>query len=984
MGEPTDGTGTVSLQQHTDAQTWSTPETNQFAQYFGPPSGPIHTNPYDKFGYTNFDLPDAYKGKNLFLRDTIDGFILEDNTWFTSVCLPYVRTDQHHFAWNEWHFDTHLVGRVPEEGVSRLIRSSKRSFKESTVRRGIAFQLEHGFMNTPEGRQQYVMNLRQIQQSVQETANHDVIGAVLSCRRYDREWEKKHGHFQKSFPEVMKREVNQWAIAQKHPNGLDYMHEEFKGRLARWKVSPDMWIFPPKLCLYLSMVPPEKTKFMEVGPEGPAKFNQGAQALSSFRGVQVYETREFDVFEGDLPIDLLRRKQQIGEYYVMHDPYRYASDAEVKAKYRSEHRDIVIYDEDKDGWQRISFSDALKNARNHQGSEDPLDGTAAEGDIFYVQRHKGMPNETKTRLWFLGEMQEKHLSIANVRRAAHSMAKQMGEGPNDGEHGIAAVKAHYQNIAGLHTMYNWSGGESAEHVRMFKRASAGATGPTLASVGAAVQTAGLDNAFVGDMVRRISDPADQQRFLSGLHNSLSDVSAQKSTKNLYKAMVKKAPKRDSEVVNWLQQSPFWHAEAAVSTAGGDEWVSTSETWKAEYEGHPDWRAGDPATNYTTAAPVAYTPSSGGSDWDSTPWVIAAKAASQPSDTRGFAPMSSASQFSRNDISDILGSDAASKMARIGDCMVNDKSFAFDTQGDEIGVWRKDGAGNLSAPGGDALGHVRNNDRQKALWNAFDKETTVHHCAHVFLGILADVEHLEKLAKQNVWIPFNVVLVRPHMTYDMCSAVLMKGGMETGMTAVGHNDFQLGDDVASKMHYGHYTFKSKAFVQQPRNIIIAENVFAQGYVRGTNSTKMNTTHVPTERKEAMWSWLVSYGGEEGVPNYPNPIDLKGNFDTDDASQGVHIKGGDYYHSAWKTNPSARDDGFLIDVDSGQEFLENTEGTLNTVCYQGHQFSYSRKNDAHTVVTRNTGHWGANVYPGCGAVRAGEAQCFRDMNYVDCAF
>ena len=134
----------LSLQQHNGKQTVSDGTGNPWMEYFGPPHGPIHTNPYDKFAYTNFDLPDAYRGRNLFLRDTIDGFIMEENTWYTSVCLPYVRTDEHHFAWNEWHFDTHVVGKVPEEGVSRLIRSSQRSFKESTVRRGIAFTLEHG------------------------------------------------------------------------------------------------------------------------------------------------------------------------------------------------------------------------------------------------------------------------------------------------------------------------------------------------------------------------------------------------------------------------------------------------------------------------------------------------------------------------------------------------------------------------------------------------------------------------------------------------------------------------------------------------------------------------------------------------------------------------------------------------------------------------------------------------------------------------
>ena len=40
---------------------------------------------------------------------------------------------------NEWHFNQTLAGRVPNEGVSRLITSSKRQFKDHTIRRGLAF-----------------------------------------------------------------------------------------------------------------------------------------------------------------------------------------------------------------------------------------------------------------------------------------------------------------------------------------------------------------------------------------------------------------------------------------------------------------------------------------------------------------------------------------------------------------------------------------------------------------------------------------------------------------------------------------------------------------------------------------------------------------------------------------------------------------------------------------------------------------------------
>lgn len=64
---------------------------------------------------------------------------MEDIEWYTTIALPWAQTDQVNVTWNEWHFDNHLADRVPHEGVSRLVTTSKRQFKQHIVRRGLAF-----------------------------------------------------------------------------------------------------------------------------------------------------------------------------------------------------------------------------------------------------------------------------------------------------------------------------------------------------------------------------------------------------------------------------------------------------------------------------------------------------------------------------------------------------------------------------------------------------------------------------------------------------------------------------------------------------------------------------------------------------------------------------------------------------------------------------------------------------------------------------
>ena len=903
---------------------------NPWENYFGPIAGDIKTNPYDKFGYDNFTLPDAYNGRNMFLRDTIDGFIMEENAWYTTVCLPYVRTDEHHFSWNEWRFDTHLVGRVPEEGVSRMIRSSKRSFKESTVRRGIAFQLEHGFMNTPEGQQQYVMNLKQIKQSVQETANHDVVAALLSCRRYDREWEKRNGSYQVSPARLHRAEVSQWAIAQKHPNGLDILHEEFKERLNRWNVTPNMWIFPPKLCLFLTMVPPEKTEFMRVGSKGPATFDAGPKALTSFRGVNVFETRTFDVNEGDLPIDLLRRNQTIGEYNVMDDPHKNQGIASYK-KYRSSTRDIIVYNEDDDQWARMSFIQALQACKRPQGEGDY---TGVNDDVFFYNDN-GVP----TPCTYFGQMQPDHLTNDSVLKVATTMAASIPDG--------GTPDSHFRTINSLIHQYNYNGVSS---IPMFKRNAATNTGVSVSTVADKMAAKGFDPNFVTDTVARLGDHTAAQQFLVGLDEYVAS-NDDKPTKNLYKAMSKKAPKAQADLATWIATTPFWKKDLDTSSLVSEtEWVKTSETWDSKYANDPNWMPGDPNTGYTTPSKVAYTPTSA---WADTPWMVASRGrAAQSSTSQRRGPMQRFGLDS--DLDDVLGAGASAKMARIGALF----SGNDDEQTKRVGV--------LKGMPGDQSGDWAE-ERWKYASGLGDE--VLKRCAQIFLLSDATVENLGILAKHNCFVPVNVVLARPGMEYQMGSAVLMKGGAETGMTAVGHNDFQLGDDVASKMHYGHYTFKSKAFVQQPRNIIIAENIFAQGYVKG-NGVGFHSDDA--ESNPSIHAILCSCEQKR----YPSPLSMAGNWSGENGKS--HIRGADYdvFRGRWRSH---KDDDTDKITDPTSSFLLNDVNHKNIVCFQGHQFNYDVEKNTFTVVTRNTGHWGPNVYPGCGAVRDGGAVPFKEQSW-----
>ena len=57
---------------------------NAWAAFFGAPSSPWKTSSYDQYDRHNYNLPDAYIGKNETLAQTIDELIYTDETFYTT------------------------------------------------------------------------------------------------------------------------------------------------------------------------------------------------------------------------------------------------------------------------------------------------------------------------------------------------------------------------------------------------------------------------------------------------------------------------------------------------------------------------------------------------------------------------------------------------------------------------------------------------------------------------------------------------------------------------------------------------------------------------------------------------------------------------------------------------------------------------------------------------------------------------------------
>jgi hypothetical protein len=110
---------------------------------------PIVTNPYSKYPHETLARPDVYKNSNPYLTNVIITIIEDEQLVPTCILFPKRQTqNETSVSWDEFHFKNALLGAVSEEGVSRLVTLQISERRDHYVRYGLAFMIEHGFMQS--------------------------------------------------------------------------------------------------------------------------------------------------------------------------------------------------------------------------------------------------------------------------------------------------------------------------------------------------------------------------------------------------------------------------------------------------------------------------------------------------------------------------------------------------------------------------------------------------------------------------------------------------------------------------------------------------------------------------------------------------------------------------------------------------------------------------------------------------------------------
>lgn len=364
--------------------------TNKWDPFFGTPEG-YHeeVRADDQLSHETYNLPKAYEGRNKRIEDILDFMIRKEDEFYTRDLLPWEYSEDLHISWEVWKFNRTLADVVPEQGISRLVTQESERHTDNLVRRGLAFQLEHGFMTTEKGRRNYALNLQQISDAVHTTCYFGVMHALFAGQNYYKEYRRKFARYVKGPRTLFRHERQMWACLQKDIKGVYIMDAEIKHHMKINNVTPNVLVLPPKAGIYVSMVPPSETTYSERGPGAREALTDDRTGITTFRGNKVFEAQSFDLdFQHEF-VDLTSRPRMCGEYFVipgsdepinLMEHLRSVVEAARKKGYAegfdnldklgktlAEHESepyIHIYSADKDDYVKITFAKANEMALN--------------------------------------------------------------------------------------------------------------------------------------------------------------------------------------------------------------------------------------------------------------------------------------------------------------------------------------------------------------------------------------------------------------------------------------------------------------------------------------------------------------------------------------------------------------------------------------------------------------------------------------------
>jgi hypothetical protein len=243
-------------------------------------------------------------------------------------------------------------------------------------------------------------------------------------------------------------------------------------------------------------------------------------------------------------------------------------------------------------------------------------------------------------------------------------------------------------------------------------------------------------------------------------------------------------------------------------------------------------------------------------------------------------------------------------------------------------------------------------------------------AQLFLTSKIHANVYEVWGRKNLILPFSYELHRPFQTYNMGAMIVAQGGDDLGNTFHGHHDFQWADDVSSKKHIGHYTFRFTPMVKSANLFSVCPDIVAMGDVKGGEFVTFCTTpdevdsaiRDVTRQQKSIIVKMVPYNVE--LPR--SPQDIAGIW-----NKSILFEYGPYTSIA--KNPIHGQSVYFYDYllnldminDNSYDMKRNfhdSQRITNTKEWLGHHTIYDPNSGSWSMQILDEGNFGKNYYAG----------------------
>lgn len=946
---------------------------DELAPFFGRQVVYDAPNPYDAFESENYDLPKAFVGQNSFLRKVMIEKITQAECYPTIELLPWLRSPTMEIAWEEWHFGRHMLGRTPDESVSRLVTSSFTSNKESMHRWGLGLKLEHGFYKTEMGRTCYAMNLMQIQIAVIETFNHNVMDMLMNVKPYRSKFTA--GNMDKNELEhAFNLEKRYWGIIHKERNAFNVI-ERYAGIEMQQRCGERGNHLTVPAGSYAAILErPEASLYIYDGPMRKDPLADGK--------VQVRESRGYTVSGQKNRVDPNFNNRVIGGYFYC--TLSHLDDRDMKT-FNIGMMDSLIWDEELDDMFRFSFRDNFHRAGLIKGWNQgrttdytsSIQSTATQDDDDYFATDDFWEHGLKP-------------GPKRVRRTGNLG----GDGGDDGDDDSGSGKLEWSLLGkrwlaevlkpqGVEKYDKKSFIDGIQH--NFEAAYQSTTW------GHFYQQCGVLNKLVNQIAERKDSYTVYNHILNSIPNSANVrmFFTWLKEKGLQQQLIDTEYAKQIVAIPWLETRDD---SLALSRGTLDEIWITKKTALLTFDQNEE-------DGLSALFQLLLGMSMGGRD------------KTYPTEIRAFlrkwnATHSGTGQISDDQLAAVVqkavgevtrlreqaakGAAPERKVEEIG-AFLNGRTLP-DFQKPYQGIWNKmkailvAGKADVTALAKEMTSH------QPSEPHARIEQGEVKFEAHQIKSMLMNQASitdpsLYKVIIDNDLIPvIGLIGFRPYQRWQMGTAIYTFAGGRVGATYYKDPDFMLGDNIAQKLHEGHYTQYGKSIIMKPDLVMTIDDILGKRYLGGcghspwdASSNNDKNHHTQNMMANDMYICAVPINF---VPA-DSYLDITGNTHECLRPAQTNAKAREEgtwpgcrayaAHWGWYQNRTA--------VDSTDGRL-NTQKRFNTLCFQDHQSLYCDGKFSGNYRV-NKGHWGERLYPGCAIKHTTAGVYLEPVNYKNTA-